>query len=161
MPPESEPPRKFYQLKPKEFERLNGVPDAVPAADSPAGSAAETPSPPPAPIDVRALARIATPPGPALAGRAANSRPNDVHALLAQNAAHAEAAGLNTVSPPKPRRSKRRRDYFLLLVPVNLFFAFWAFGPFANPMTLVYGLGGMALFTAGLSWLMFGVMDDY
>lgn len=36
-----------------------------------------------------------------------------------------------------------------------------AFGPYRNPMTLAYGIGGMIVFTLGLTWVMWFVMDDY
>lgn len=164
----SDPPRKFYGLKPTEFERVNRVPgaDVPPPAVPDRASADPAPAAPPrsdpgAPIDVRTLVQQAQTGGPLLRGSPAAGPRNDVHAILRDNAARADAAGLNAVAPPPPRKSRRRRDYFLLIVPLNLFFAFMAFGPFANPMTFVYGLAGMILVTGGLTWIMFGVMDDY
>jgi hypothetical protein len=169
MADDSDPPRKFYGLKPTQFERVNRVPGAdVPPPNASAdlssvGPASAVPpaSAPGAPIDVRALVRQAQTGGPLLRGSQAAGPRNDVHAILRENLDRAEAAGLNAVAPPPRRKSRRRRDYFLLIVPLNVFLAFVAFGPFANPMTFVYGLAGMVLVTAGLTWIMFGVMDDY
>jgi hypothetical protein len=160
VPDESDPPRKFYGLKPKEFERVNEAPAAAAGPDlraDPGITAAKG-----GPIDVRELARQATGNKPLLDGtnQAAN-RDNDVHVVLRENLARANAAGLNTLTPKKKRPSRRRRDYWLVLMPVNAFFAFCAFGPYANPTTFVYGLGGMAFFSAGFTWVMFAVMDDY
>jgi hypothetical protein len=81
--------------------------------------------------------------------------------VLRANLAHANAAGLNDLALKPKRRSRRKRDYWLLLVPINAFFAFWAFGPWANIMTFAYGVGGIILFTGSLTWVMFGVLDDY
>lgn len=172
MADEPDPPRKFYRLKPTEFERVNLArpdqaaapsdaetptpPDELAASDAPA-----TPEPA-APIDVRELARTASAGVPLLGGtNEAARRPTDVSTLLRDNLDAANAAGLNQVAPVAKRRSRRRRDYFLVLVPVNAFFAFWAFGPYANAVTFIYGLGGMAFFTAGFSWVMFFIVEDY
>jgi hypothetical protein len=157
MPDESDPPRKVYQLKPTEFERVNAprrdpAPDATCSPDSPPDSGR---------IDVRDLIKQGSGSGPALGVNGPVNRDNEVHALLRHNVARDNAAGLNDVAPRPKRRSRRKRDYWLLLIPVNLFFAFAAFGPYANPLTFVYGIAGFILFTISLTWVMWGVMDDY
>jgi hypothetical protein len=161
MPDESDPPRKFYQLKPKDFEAVNVH------APPPPSVAGETSAPDPGPseinqgrIDVRDLFKQANRPGPALS-RKKRAEANQVHALLAANHARANAAGLNQVEPRARRPSRRKRDYWLILVSANAFFAFVAFGPYRNPMTFVYGLAGMILVSLGLTWVMWFVMDDY
>lgn len=146
MRDEPDPPRKFYQLKPKEFEAVN-PPSSLPPADS-------------TPTTVRGHLRAANA-GPLPPRAAPASTPNEVHALLQDNHARANAAGLNDVAPFRPRRSRRKRDYWILLLPINAFFGFMAFGPFRNPMTFTYGLAGMIVFTLGLTWVMWFVMDDY
>jgi hypothetical protein len=159
MPDESDPPRKFYDLKPKEFERVNETPAAA------APDLRADPGILPAKrerIDARDLARQGTGKGQLLDGtNAAANRPNQIHVVLQENLAKANAAGLNDLAPMVKRPSRRKRDFWLVLVPVNAFFAFAAFGPFANPVSFVYGVGGMAFFSAALTWVMFGVMDDY
>lgn len=160
MPDEPEPPRKFYGLKTPTFDRLNAPPRE---ANAPEPEAAASTGPAPVAegrIDVRDLTRIAGTPGPVLSSPVPG-KPNDVHQVLAGNLAAANAAGLNDVAPRPKRRSRRKRDYILLMITVNAFFAFWAFGPYANAMTFVYGLAGIVLFSISLSWVMFGVMDDY
>jgi hypothetical protein len=176
MPDQPDPPRKFYNLKPKEaIDRVNDAPAGnAPTENPPAGNLPPTspptePAPAPGlvdwnnkPIDVRELARQAALRGPVLDGtNAPANRENEVHGVLRDNLERANAAGLNDVEPPPPRRSRRTRDYWTLFIPVNGFFAFWAFGPYANPMTFVFGLAGMIMFTLGLTWVMFFIMDDY
>jgi hypothetical protein len=161
MPDESDPPRKFYQLKPKEFDSVNAHPPQSPPAAGDPG----TPDPGPSEInhgriDVKDLFKHASTPGRALS-RKERAEANEVHAVLAANHARANAAGLNEVSLRPRRASRRKRDYWLLLIPVNAFFAFVAFGPYRNPMTFIYGLAGMVLFSIGLTWAMWFVMDDY
>jgi hypothetical protein len=152
--PDEDPPRQFYQLKPREFEAVN------------------RPSPPPAPagggmppttgrIDVRDILKQASTPGPVLPTTRATAQKNDVHVILEDNLARANAAGLNALSPKPKRRSRRRRDYLMVMIPLNAFFAFAAFGPFSNVMLMAYGVAGIILSTLGLGWIMFGVMDDY
>lgn len=110
---------------------------------------------------MRELARQAAGKGPLPGSHPPANRPNDVHRMLRENLAQANNAGLNQVAPRARRPSRRKRDYWLLLVTVNLFFLFWAIGPFTNPISLVYASAGSILFTCGFTWVMFGVMDDY
>jgi hypothetical protein len=88
--------------------------------------------------------------------------PVEVVQILRDNLARANAAGLNELAPMPPRRSRRRRDYWLLLVSANLVFGLIAVcsGPSA-PLPFVSALSGMALVSGGLTWLMWFVMDDY
>ena len=155
MADEQDPPRKFYQLKPKEFELLNDPPSAFAPQARKADPAVEG-----RPIDVREIYQQANTAGPVLQ----KSRPpiaNDVHAILADNLARANAAGLNTLAPKPKRRSRRTRDYFLVMIPLNAFLGFAAVGPYANAVTFVYGLAGMILFSIALTWVMFFIVDDY
>ena len=171
MADDADPPRKVYGFKPKEFERVN-EPATTSDVHQPAeiiGPNAKPPRADPGRIDVRELFQqaAAATPGPVLdpqraapAGATRNGE-NDVQAMLRENRARAEAAGLHQVAPPPPRRSRRKRDYWLLVLTCNGFFAFWAFGPWSNPVTFVYSLAGMGLTTAALTWVMWFVMDDY
>lgn len=80
---------------------------------------------------------------------------NEVHAILRDNAARAEAAGLNRLSEKTRRPSRRKRDYFLTLVVGNIvLFASSALMP-------VFGAAGLIIFNVGLTWIMWFVMDDY
>ena len=153
---DDDPPRQYYQLKPREFEAVNRPVSQTPAAADGAQPQANER------IDVRDHYQQAKTPGPLLAtARAAAARKNDIHVILEDNLAHANAAGLNTLSPKPKRRSRRTRDYFLVMIPLTAFFAYAAFGPYSNVMLMAYGVAGIILSTLGLGWIMFGVMDDY
>ncbi len=153
MRDEPDPPRKHYQLKPREFERVNDHPGhAAPDSD---------PAVRPARIDVHDHLRAANASAPAPRPPQAKAAENDVHGILRDNLDRANAAGLNDLAPKLRRRSRRKRDYWLLLLTVSAFLAFIVFGPYANPMTKLYGLAGFVIFTLGLTWVMWFVMDDY
>ena len=161
MADDSDPPRKFFQLKPKEFDAVNQHAPRQPAAPGETGP--QDPGPNAADhgrIDVRDLFKQAHTPGKT-AARNKLAGANDVHAMLADNHARADAAGLNRVEHRPRRASRRQRDYWLLMVAFNAFFGIAAFSLGRNPMTLAYGLGGMILVSLGLTWIMWFVMDDY
>jgi hypothetical protein len=152
---DEDPPRQFYQLKPREFEALNR-----PASQLPTG-ASDPPAPSSGKIDVRDLYLQAKTPGPVLATTRAAAQKNDIHVILEDNLARANAGGLNNLTPKPRRRSRRRRDYLMVMIPLNAFFAYAAFGPYSNVMLMAYGVAGIIISTLGLGWVMFGVMEDY
>ena len=84
-----------------------------------------------------------------------------MHAILQDNLAHANAAGLNTLTYKRKRRSRRTRDYFLVTISLDTLFGFLAFGPYSNVVIMAYSIAGIILTTLGLWWVMFFVMDDY
>ena len=161
MADDPDPPRKFYQLKPREFEAVNEPPGALPSG--PGEPAGRDPGPNESDdgrIDVRNLFKQANRPGPALVRKARAAAANDVNALLRDNLARANAAGLNAVDTRPKRASRRKRDYWLLLITIDLFFlSFVLFG--GNVMTFAYGIAGFIIFTLRLTWIMWFVMDDY
>jgi hypothetical protein len=158
-------------FQPKEFERANvaGPPldhrAVIAAASRPraAGPAA------------------ATPPRPATGSPA-----HDVFALLRLNLATEKGRGLHELAPRPPKKSRRRRDYFVVLgcigaaiYAVLLFEAVLAvslqvmaagmpdqFWPilhavlFHSPI-LAWGLAAFFFYAVALGWLMFVVMDDH
>lgn len=153
MADESDPPRKFYQLKPKEFERVNETP-------SPATEPTDPQNAPPsldasAPIHVRELVRQASTGVPLLKGNAPANRETEVHALLRDNLSRANAAGLNDVAPKPKRASRRKRDYIFAMIVGN--FAL-LIGTAIQP---IFGAAGLIIFNLGLTWIMWFVMDDY
>ncbi|MSU23246.1 MAG: hypothetical protein EXS32_05410 [Opitutus sp.] len=163
MPDESEPPRKFYGFKPREFEVAN--PDAK-TAPPPDANTAPDPGIATAPagrIDVRELTRIATGAGAALGNNGPVNRENDVHALLREKLAHDQAAGrygLGVLDDSKRRR--RIRNYWLALVAVDVplgGFAFWIGHGAAIPF--VCAIAGIAMFTAYLTWETFFLRMHY
>lgn len=157
MRDEADPPRKHYQLRPTTFERVNPLP---PPAPDIAVSRAPT-APVDGPIDVTTLARQAMSGGPLLNPPTTPTGLNEVQEMLRDNVTRANAAGINDVVAPAPRRSRRKRDYWLLIITLNAFFATVAFGPYRNPMTLTYGIAGMIVVTLGLTWVMWFIMEDY
>lgn len=111
---------------------------------------------------------------------------NDVHRILELNLQHDQARGSYRVAYPYTRRSRRRRDYWALLLGIGLLIfvvliveAYICvqvqvtvakmpdqFQPifrqvlFGSPL-FFYGLAMFIFFWAALTWLMYGVMDDY
>jgi hypothetical protein len=146
-----------------------------------------------APVDHRELIAIANQPrqvGPPVARgpelKPADAWENDVVALRRLNLAKENALGLNELPPPPPRRSRRTRDYIVLMAGLALVIfpilgaeAFLAaqvqtlaagmpdqFWPllktllFHSPI-LWWGLAGWLIMGFAFAWLMFGVLDDY
>lgn len=113
MADDSDPPRKFYGFKPKEFDRAN--PDA----------------------------------------RRASHDPNDVRAVLRENLHRANEAGLNDVVFAPPRRSKRKRDYIFAMIVGNMALAI------CTIISPLFGGAGIVIYNVGITWVMWGVMDDY
>jgi len=61
----------------------------------------------------------------------------------------------------KKTRSRRKRDYWLLLVPSNLLIALLTWSGRDNPYLVVCGLTGMVLASLIVTWIMWQVMGDY
>lgn len=87
---------------------------------------------------------------------------NDVHAILRDNLARANAAGPNELAPKPRRASRRKRHYWALMLIVNagLLTLTLASGP-KYPVTFVYGIAGLVIFNLGLWWVMWQIMEDY
>lgn len=158
MPDESDPPRKFYGLKPREFETVNAMPRQPtdePGAEKPVPELSGR-------IDVNDLIRTANAGGSGLPPRAAPAAQNDVHIMLRDNLARAESAGLNQLAPKPPRRSRRKRDYWILMAIVCAGFGaiILKSGP-REPVTFLFALAGLVVGTVGLTWILWFVMDDY
>lgn len=143
MPEEQDPPRKFYELKEPEFESVNARSDHLPTIDVrehfKSSSLSGVPVPKPAP------------------------ETNDVHAMLQQNVARATNAGLNELAEKPPRRSRRARDYWFLMISGNALLILLFVGAVAsrNAFLMAFSAGGIGLLSAGLTWVMWFVMDDY
>jgi len=155
---EPDPPRKFYDFKPREFERVN-APANEPHRPAPPARPAAAPDPA-RPITVReiiAQANAGAPPA-ANAGVAAE---NDVHGILQHNLRRANAAGLNKLELRPPRPSRRKRDYLAAMTAGNVFFLSIALIGHGSPILFVCGLSGAGMFSAGVTWIMWGVMDRY
>jgi hypothetical protein len=160
MADDSDPPRVYYQLKPREFERVNAVAPSSPPIDSPPAAVSPMPDTS-ARIEVHDLLAQASVPGPVLAPGEKVVAKNEIHGILEENLNRANEAGLNNLPPKPKRRSRRNRDFLLVVIPLDMFFGFAAFGPYANPVSFVYGVAGIIFATVGVGWVMFFVMDDY
>lgn len=82
----------------------------------------------------------------------------EVEKILRENLA-AEEAKRARHSPPETWRSRRTRDYVLLLaIPNALIGALILFLP-RHPLVPVFGYSLMALYSLGITWIMWVVMD--
>lgn len=144
-PPAPEPPPREFKLKPTQFERVNRPADATPGN---------------APIDVQQLYRQAnaSPPRPSAPPPA--TAKNDVHAILRANLEEAKAKGLYDVIPQR-RTSRRKRDFWVLLIGGNVLMLGALAVMHRNPVTLVFGFSAMVFCSLALTWVMWFVMDDY
>lgn len=164
MPEEQDPPRKFYGLKETEFDAVNKRADHRASIDVKdlfrQAAATGTAKPPglPAGPDQNTLSS----PASSLSGIPERPKPpgeNDVHGILQANLARANAAGLNELAEKPRRPSLRKRDYWLLMVGGNGFFV--TAGLLQGGVVLVFAGAGIILFTVGVTWVMWFVMDDY
>jgi hypothetical protein len=147
MPDEPDPPRKFYEFKPREFEVVN-----------PRANEAQ----PTAPISVQNLLRQAGSSKPGGVAPAATSPQNDVHAILRENAARTNATGIEELIPLPPRKSRRKREFLTLVIGGNALCGLIAFKAGSrDAVTFTFAISAMAMLTAGLTWIMWFVMDDY
>ncbi|MBA3850461.1 MAG: hypothetical protein C0502_10790 [Opitutus sp.] len=89
---------------------------------------------------------------------------NDVFAIQRDLRAREIAAGMDTLKPAdRPRSTKRRRDFWLLLLAVNGIFvplALWGFRT-QNAVLAVYALSGAVFLSVGLTWVMWVVVNRY
>jgi len=85
---------------------------------------------------------------------------HDVHTILKQNRAAEQRQGLDEVTI-RPTKSRRKRDYWLLLFSVNTTIATVGWLGRANVVVVVFTLAGFVIFNLGLAWIMWFVMDDY
>ena len=148
MPDEPDPPPKSYGFKSREFDILN-PPTGTPQAS--------------APIRVDDLLRQAAASKPG-GVPPVKSRPveNDVHAVLRENLLRANLSGLNELKPLVKRPSRRKRDFWFLMISGNLFLGFLAIVMgITNPFVFASAIAGMGMLTASLTWVMWFIMDDY
>ncbi len=138
MPDVPDPPRKVYQLKPWAGSPVHRGPDDGSLPAEPETTHASPPT-----------------------SRSPEAA-NDVRSLLQANHARASSDGLNEVAPMAPRRCRRQRDYWLMMLGGNLVLGVIALsaGP-GMPMPFISALAGMAILSGGLTWVMWFVMDDY
>lgn len=142
-----DPPPKSYGFKERAFQR-----DNAPASAGP-----------PLPT-AKELATMAGPPihqpGLSAAGSAKADDPNDVFVHLQRNRAIEKQAGADRMEI-REIKSRRQRDFWLLLIGGNLAIVVGvAFSGF-NVISVIFGLAGLVIFSLGVSWVMWQVMDKY
>lgn len=145
MPDENDPPRKVYGFKERDFKR-----DNPPAAGGEAMPSAQ---------DLAKLAGHHHNPGPRTAGAKADD-PNDVFKVLDQNRSVEKHHHLDDIEIKKVK-SRRKRDFWLILVGGNLAIIGSVFISGINVITVIFGLAGLVVFSIGVSWIMWQVMDKY
>jgi hypothetical protein len=145
VPDEPDPPRKVYGFREREFKR-----DNAPAAGGETVPSAQ---------DLAKLAGFHHDPA-ARKSVAKAGDPNDVHVVLQQNRKSEQQHNLDAIEI-KETRSRRKREFWLLLVGGNLFIlgGVWLSG--INVLTVIFGLAALIIFSLGLSWVMWQVMDRY
>lgn len=144
MEPE-DPTRKTYGFKERDFKRDNA-------------SGAEAP-PLPTAKELAMMAGPVTPSPKGATGPKADD-PNDVYSALQQNRAVERQHGRDHVEIKKIK-SKRLRDFAILLVGGNVLIigSVVVMGP--NVVSVMFGFGGVILFSISLTWIMWQVMDRY
>ena len=140
-----DPPPKAYGFKEREFRRENVR----------ASGAAPMPT-------ARELAMMAGPvvhsPKGAAGPKAGD--PNDVFAALQKNRAVEKQHGLNEVEL-REIKSRRLRDFWLHLFGGNLAIVAGVALSGFNIISVIFGLSGLIVFSLGVTWVMWQVMNKY
>lgn len=78
--------------------------------------------------------------------------------ILRVNREREIALGRDNLVFSAPKRSRRTHEFFKLLIGGNLaaLLAWWL-----NPGAIIFCLAGAIIFTSGLIWVMYFVMEDY
>lgn len=87
---------------------------------------------------------------------------NDVFAIREQIRQREIAAGMDELKPlGRPAANRRRRDYWLLLVGGLALIGATAAVVGFNTITVAFAFSGSILYTIGLTWVMWFVMEPY
>ena len=118
----------------------------------------DKPDPPPRTFTLKSkeFERVNAPPGTQEASAA-----HDVYAIRREIREREQALGLNELAPKPAPKSRRRRDYWLLLLTADSALVLTAWQGRGNVFVLVSAATGVVVATIGLTWIMWFVMDDY
>jgi hypothetical protein len=141
-----DPPRKFYEFGERKFKRDNALSSALP--------------PMPTAKDLAVMAGPAAPPATRAKAGPKSDDPNDVFHVLQKNRAVERKFGKDRIDI-KEVKSRRQREFWLLLVGGNLAIIASVVLSSINVVTVIFGLAGLIIFSLGLSWVMWQVMDKY
>ena len=72
----------------------------------------------------------------------------------------AESAGINELVLKKVV-SRRKRDYWIMLIAGNALIVGGVALARFNPISLIFGVSGVVMLSLALTWVMWFVMDDY
>lgn len=138
------------------------TPPAAPDSHSP-GSLKLAGSPRPF-VSVNAPLKLpasASPPAGPVRTNPAEPVGSSVTAILCDQRRREAALGLDELAPSPPRSNRRTQDYWIMLAGGNaLIGAAMALGQF-NAVSLVYGGSAAVLYSLGLTWIVWVVMDRY
>lgn len=144
VPDELDPPRKNYGFKEREFQR-----EEKPKSDSQP------------PISVQDLAKQSGPvtrSGP-IGGAAKASDPNDVYTARDKIRIAEKAAGVDDLEIRKKKTARRTRDYWLMLLGGNAVLIVGSV--YMGGAAIVFGLAGVIIYSLGLTWVVWQIMDRY
>jgi hypothetical protein len=177
---DKEPPIRRLVLKPREADP--GSTGAQPGAGGPAGSGAPREADVPAEeppseirwdgIPIRQPGNGDAPVGPSvfrpkeIVPMDPPSFPGDesainVHGMLHQNRQAADESGPELIAMPRRRRSRRHRDFGLVLVGAAASFVVLGLMFIHNLPFLGLATFGIVFTTVILGWIIYGVMDRY
>lgn len=144
---------------PEPERRKYGLKRADPLAQAPADA------PPPPALSVEESARLAGShhdPKPRTHGGERMDDPNDVYAIRRELRAREIADDKDRIEI-KDRKSRRKRDYWLVMIVLNAGFGgVLAYGILQrNVALMIYGLAGMIIASIGVTWVMWFIMSDY
>jgi hypothetical protein len=166
MQDEPDPPRKFYEFKPTEFDRANAVPPESPSASTQPVTPTPDPGIAPAPnqkIDLYELIRAGATPPPQPGSTPLPPPTNEVHDILRENRRRDLAAGWYELGPlDDSKRRKRILHYWLAMLLINapLGCAAAAFGP-GDAIPFVCSIAAMGMLSAWLTWQTFFLRTHY
>ena len=142
---DADSPPKKYEFKERSFKRDNAPSSAHP--------------PMPTAKELAIMAGPVTRTTPKTTG-AKPGDPNDVHVVLQDNLAKERQAGLDQVEI-REVKSRRRRDYWLIMIASESVMGTVTVLGRDNPMTFVCGLAAMVLIGVSITWIMWQIMDRY
>ena len=144
--PPHRPPDNPGEDAPAEI-RWDGIPFTRPEAPGPQGGASV----------FKAKEIVPTDPRPFSGDESVIS----IHSMLDQNRRAADESTPALIAMPRRRRSRRHRDFALVLGGAGVSFAVLAFVFIRNLPFLGLATFGIVFTTAILGWIIYGVMDRY
>jgi hypothetical protein len=146
MPDEPDPPRKNYGFKDREFKRDNAAKSAEP--------------PLPTAKELAIMAGPVAKHGQAAVGKTKPDDPNDVYGVLQENRTVEKKHGLDQFEIQRIK-NRRKRDYWVLMIASQGTLITLAYLGRGNPIVFVSCVAAMGALGAGITWIMWQVMNKY